>query len=1101
MNKHALLIVDDIFPSERSPFRYEEFSKILKSIPDTYVVTSGAALAYLEAEEDIFSLVNQYTVENPELKDRIIVSTPSEVLDKMDFHLAYTVFLNNIYANVALFEAKKIPFVFTLYPGGGFAFDNEESDQKLERVFQSPCFRKVIVNEEVTKDYLLRKGLCHKREICCIHGVVIPQKDILNAQLRENPIRRQITMSFCAYKYSEAGKDKGYDFFVAVAKKLLEKGMCCKCHVIGNFCEDDVELGSVKDCFIFHGIVSGDKMWEIFRDTDFFISPMRAGILAPGSFNGFPTAASVTAALCGALVMTSDPLNQNREFISGENIEIITLDAETVAERIAFYCSWNKQFNAVRRKQIEKFLSLYSNETQMTPRVNLLQEEINWSKCNTMNNLVHPRQSRIEIPIMHCFDNNYVIPATASFYSMLKYANPDYDYRLFVLHSDITTKNQKMLTEIVERFPNAALEFINMSNRFDDIWQQTLTHGHYTKELFYKLLIASIFPQYDKILITDVDVVFRGDISKSYFALEPDEKVCFAGVHQVAPKGTFLETFYEGYKEKFGPLVLQELKICGGYLLANLKYIRESKKEAQFLKYMSDNVYRLRQPEQDVINFCCKDSEVKFLPLANVVCTYMYDIFADGKKLHDDPFFTAEELQEAMEHPIQVHYATGTKPWKDLMCTKADWWLQDLAEAGAYYEYMRKKNAGPSPESVPVYTLGRDWKANNSSVTVSVLCCSYNHEKFIRKALEGIVNQKTKFAYEVIVADDASTDETQKIIREFAEKYPDKIHCILREKNVGIGPNYFDALQQVKGKYLAICDGDDYWSDPEKLQRQVDYMEAHPDYTVCCASFVRHEHRGDEITEVPFAVEDYIKTVIPEKESYSFEDLLYCRFIASCTAMVRWQYHGRVPEFIKHYPVIDFPIMLLHAAGGRIGVMHDYSPSVYNVHIKSVTNTNSQTNLQMIYKCLLYEIDQYLDYRFNATISEYLNGVQTGIFKLKPVLERKQKSAVAASMLVPASAPVVQAITEADLIEDPSTPGWKRAYLKYTPKPVKKIYRCTKKLVKMILRFLVMIIKLLYREIVPNIIQRVCRIGIRAIKKIAKFVIIKAKSVIAELRR
>jgi len=590
-------------------------------------------------------------------------------------------------------------------------------------------------------------------------------------------------------------------------------------------------------------------------------------------------------------------------------------------------------------------------------------------------------QSKVEIPIMHCFDNNYVIPAAVSFYSMLKYASTEYHYKLFVLHTDITSQNQKLLSNVVEKFSNASIHFLNMDNEFSDLWNKMNFVGHYSKEVLYKLLVASIFPQYDKLIITDVDVVYSGDISSSYFLLDIEEPVCFAGVHQVCPRGTFLESFYDGYEDDFPAGTAKQLKVCGGYLVANLKYMREHDKENEFVEYLSANAYRLRQAEQDVINFCCSESEIKYLPLANVVCTYMYDIFSNEKYLDADMFYTSAELLEAMEKPIQIHYATGIKPWKDVLATKADLWFSYLIESGFYYEYMKKMVAEnkESPVIVDIKTLGEGWRPNNSAITVSVLCCTYNHEKYIRQALNGIVGQKVKFKYEIIVADDASTDRTQEIIKEYCEKYPELFIGILREANLGIGQNYYDALQHVRGKYLAICDGDDYWTDPYKLQRQVDYMESHPICTVCCSSFVRHEYSNSGFKEEPFNVENYIKTTLLNKEFYTFQDLLYCRFVASCTVMFRWQFKQRVPEFIQNYSIIDFPLALLHAAGGTINVIENYYPAVYNVHNRGVTKSSSSSKFVNDCNMILKEVDQYLDYRFSNQIKSYFDYLKTGV--------------------------------------------------------------------------------------------------------------------------
>ena len=115
------------------------------------------------------------------------------------------------------------------------------------------------------------------------------------------------------------------------------------------------------------------------------------------------------------------------------------------------------------------------------------------------------------------------------------------------------------------------------------------------------------------------------------------------------------------------------------------------------------------------------------------------------------------------------------------------------------------------------------------NIMVSVCMISYNHERFIRRALESACNQKTTFQFEIIIGDDCSSDNTQKIIMEIVEQYPNLIIPILRHKNLGTIKNAYDIKQRAKGKYIAILEGDDYWVDEYKLQKQVDFLENHPD--------------------------------------------------------------------------------------------------------------------------------------------------------------------------------------------------------------------------------------------------------------------------------
>lgn len=125
---------------------------------------------------------------------------------------------------------------------------------------------------------------------------------------------------------------------------------------------------------------------------------------------------------------------------------------------------------------------------------------------------------------------------------------------------------------------------------------------------------------------------------------------------------------------------------------------------------------------------------------------------------------------------------------------------------------------------------------DNRPVMVTIRCAVYNHESFIRQCLDGFIMQQTNFRFEAIVHDDASTDGSADIIREYAAKYPDIIKPIYETENQyskkdGTIIRIFN--QHTRGKYVAICEGDDYWTDPLKLQKQVDFLENHPDYVVC----------------------------------------------------------------------------------------------------------------------------------------------------------------------------------------------------------------------------------------------------------------------------
>jgi galactoside O-acetyltransferase len=210
---------------------------------------------------------------------------------------------------------------------------------------------------------------------------------------------------------------------------------------------------------------------------------------------------------------------------------------------------------------------------------------------------------------------------------------------------------------------------------------------------------------------------------------------------------------------------------------------------------------------------------------------------------------------------------------------------------------------------------------------VSVVCLTYNHKEYIRQALDGILKQRCKFRYEAIVHDDASTDGTAAIIREYAARHPLVIRPIFQNENqfrkTGTYP-MMPAYELARGKYIAECDGDDYWTDPHKLQMQADFMEAHPECSLCHHPYLIQ--RGDALDR-------------PSKEpplDYTPDELigmdLHGYGIGSCARMYRNLFRTERECHENEAFIGDYPInvlMGLHGAGKFIGSIR---PSVYRKH-------------------------------------------------------------------------------------------------------------------------------------------------------------------------
>lgn len=212
---------------------------------------------------------------------------------------------------------------------------------------------------------------------------------------------------------------------------------------------------------------------------------------------------------------------------------------------------------------------------------------------------------------------------------------------------------------------------------------------------------------------------------------------------------------------------------------------------------------------------------------------------------------------------------------------------------------------------------------------LSIVTTTYNQEKYIKQALDSFVSQKTNFQFEVIISDDCSTDSTRNIIKEYAKKYPDIIKPIFNERNLGAMDNLIETLSLVKSEYVALCDGDDYWTDEYKLQKQVDFLDAHKDYTICFHKtkiFFENSESEDVLWPINF------------KQDSDLNDLLKENVIPANSVVYRWIYRNNVKlkdVFPKDIVPGDYYIHLMHAAKGKIRYI-DEQMSDYRRHDKGM---------------------------------------------------------------------------------------------------------------------------------------------------------------------
>lgn len=237
-----------------------------------------------------------------------------------------------------------------------------------------------------------------------------------------------------------------------------------------------------------------------------------------------------------------------------------------------------------------------------------------------------------------------------------------------------------------------------------------------------------------------------------------------------------------------------------------------------------------------------------------------------------------------------------------------------------------------------------DWSKLNMDPLVSVYMLAYRHEKFIAQAIEGVLAQKTNFPIELIIGEDCSPDHTRDIILTYQARYPHIIRVLTSEKNVGAYANSKRCRLAARGKYIAICEGDDYWHHPNKLQMQIDLLESDNEMMLCHTDF-------DRLTRFRCHHNIHNKNALYYKPSvgYAYQQLLVNWAVITATCVYR---ANVVFEFMKsHYytekwPFGDYNLALFASLKGRLGYI-DISTATYRKTGGSATKRGFDANLQM----------------------------------------------------------------------------------------------------------------------------------------------------------
>jgi len=258
-----------------------------------------------------------------------------------------------------------------------------------------------------------------------------------------------------------------------------------------------------------------------------------------------------------------------------------------------------------------------------------------------------------------------------------------------------------------------------------------------------------------------------------------------------------------------------------------------------------------------------------------------------------------------------------------------------------------------------------------NDIVVTIVCIAYNQEKYISETIESFLMQKTNFNYEILIQDDASKDKTPEIIKKYEMQYPDIIRPVYQKENqYSKGIQVLDFYQDIaKGKYIAVCEGDDYWTDPNKLQRQVDYMEKNQDCSACVHAAIKVDARTNK----------KVGEVRPSEKSrdYTTEEIIMGGggLFATNSILYNRKFSKR-PDFYLNCYIGDFPLIIHFSICGRIHYMEAYM-SAYRINVENswsaiISKSCSDTRRMHTDRIehMLKEVDDYTNKKYTEVINK-----------------------------------------------------------------------------------------------------------------------------------
>lgn len=268
---------------------------------------------------------------------------------------------------------------------------------------------------------------------------------------------------------------------------------------------------------------------------------------------------------------------------------------------------------------------------------------------------------------------------------------------------------------------------------------------------------------------------------------------------------------------------------------------------------------------------------------------------------------------------------------------------------------------------------------------VSVIVTAYNHERYISQCLESVLNQKGDFLLEVIVGDDASSDSTREIIEKYQKSYSKVINVLPAEKNLGITKNLKRCLEACSGDYIAICEGDDYWTDEEKLQKQMDILEFHKDFSMCFSAILLY-YEEQKLT-TPHHAQSLLT-----KDAITIEDLIGNNCIGNFSCcMYRSDIVRKLPQSIYDLNVDDWIFNMACSQFGDIGFLQE-KMSVYRIHSRGAWSGKDIFE-QLDYICNYIDVcNNFFDYKYDSLFSQRRKIIEEEIVRTRAIVDAQKKN-------------------------------------------------------------------------------------------------------------